>query len=449
MYTLAHLPPIVGADARTSDSNADIAHAGDTVIVHCAGELTSLRLQVGGSFETRFGRFSHDDVLGRPLGGRVYARDGGAARRMRGGFVEVLRWTPELWTRALRHRTQILYFADCAAIVAQLGLRPGAVVIESGTGSGSLTSALARAVAPHGHVHTFDFNAGRAEAAAIDVAALGLSGVVTPRQGDACAGFGRDLDGTADAVFLDLPSPWAALPHAHAALKATNGAVCCFSPCIEQVQRTCLRLRGLGFEDIRTVEALARDYEVLALEMPRHPCARPFFEAGVAVPEPAVLAPAYPSTLLNVTSQPSRPNWKTAGKRPRQDAAAQPTAAPGSTAGMESSSEQPGAPPRAPAAAAAAIAGLAPTPPYPAWAAAPQPLSVRQVGEGASGHTGYLTFAMLYSKRLSSADALAGRLLTEDDAQCLISRDSTGGDEDSSEEDGDSQTGSSGAPPAA
>ena len=238
MYTLAHLAPVVGADARASPWACDVAHVGETVIVHCAGELTSVCLRAGGSFETRFGRFSHDDVLGRPLGGRVYARDGGSARRSRGGFVEVLRWTPELWTRALRHRTQILYFADCAAIVAQLGLRPGAVVIESGTGSGSLTAALARAVAPHGRVHSFDFNAGRAAAAAADVAALGLASVVTPRQGDACAGFGRDLDGTADAVFLDLPSPWDALPHAHAALKPANGAVCCFSPCIEQVQRT-------------------------------------------------------------------------------------------------------------------------------------------------------------------------------------------------------------------
>lgn len=32
-------------------------------------------------------------------------------------------------------------------------------------------------------------------------------------------GFGDDLNGKADAVFLDLPKPWAGIPHAVAAIK--------------------------------------------------------------------------------------------------------------------------------------------------------------------------------------------------------------------------------------
>ena len=39
--------------------------------------------------------------------------------------------------------------------------------------------------------------------------------------------------------------------------------MCCFSPCIEQVQRSCSSLARLGFEEIRTVECLQRMYDTV------------------------------------------------------------------------------------------------------------------------------------------------------------------------------------------
>jgi tRNA (adenine57-N1/adenine58-N1)-methyltransferase len=81
--------------------------------------------------------------------------------------------------QVLRHRTQILYVADISLVVANLALTPGKTVLESGTGSGSLTHSLARAVAPHGHVYTFDFHQLRADEARAEFDRHGLTGLVT------------------------------------------------------------------------------------------------------------------------------------------------------------------------------------------------------------------------------------------------------------------------------
>ena len=57
-------------------------------------------------------------------------------------------------------RTQIIQPSDQAVIISMLCLRPGCVVVESGTGSGALTISLAQAVA-HGQVFTFDLTGSR------------------------------------------------------------------------------------------------------------------------------------------------------------------------------------------------------------------------------------------------------------------------------------------------
>lgn len=56
-------------------------------------------------------------------------------------------------------------------------------------------------------------------------------------------GFPVAFSGLADSVFLDLPQPWLAIPSAAKMLKE-DGVLCSFSPCIEQVQRSCETLRS-------------------------------------------------------------------------------------------------------------------------------------------------------------------------------------------------------------
>ena len=54
-------------------------------------------------------------------------------------------------------------------------------MLETGTGSGSLTSAMARSVLPSGHIHTYEFHAERAQKARDDFALLGIGGRAQPR----------------------------------------------------------------------------------------------------------------------------------------------------------------------------------------------------------------------------------------------------------------------------
>lgn len=239
--------------AKKLSFNRSISN-GDLVIVYERHDnMKAVTVSEGSILQNRFGVFKHSDWIGKPFGSKVISS--------KGGFVYLLAPTPELWTLVLNHRTQILYIADISFVIMYLEIVPGSVVFESGTGSGSLTTSLARAVASSGHVYTFDFHEQRAASAWADFERTGLSSLVTVEVRDIQGeGFPDDFTGRVDSVFLDLPQPWLAIPSAAKVLRH-DGTLCSFSPCIEQVQRTCETLQT-HFTDIRTFEVLLRTYEV-------------------------------------------------------------------------------------------------------------------------------------------------------------------------------------------
>ncbi|TRY70439.1 hypothetical protein TCAL_06528 [Tigriopus californicus] len=208
-------------------------------------------------FQTTYGALRVSDLIGQRFGTKV---------KLTRGYAYVLHPTPELWSKALPHRTQILYATDIATILLQLEIRPGSVVIESGTGSGSLSHSFIRSLWPSGHLHTFDYHESRVKAAQQEFQEHQVGPAVSVRHRDVCAE-GFDLVDVADAVFLDLPHPWEAVPHAVQALKPTGGRLCSFSPCMEQVQKTCQVLRKCGFQEVTTLECLLREFQVRKISM--------------------------------------------------------------------------------------------------------------------------------------------------------------------------------------
>ncbi|ETW81897.1 hypothetical protein HETIRDRAFT_475459 [Heterobasidion irregulare TC 32-1] len=236
-------------------SDARIA-PGHLVIVWLTRDMVqSFIVTPGKEFNSKYGNYRHSDLLGLPYGSKVASRTGK-------GFIHVLRPTPELWTLALPHRTQILYIADIAFITSWLNIRPGSVVIEAGTGSGSFSHSVARTVGSTGKLWSYEFHEARANKARDEFTRHGMSDVVTLTHRNVCKD-GFTVEDTADSVFLDLPAPWEAVEHAKRALRRDCiTRICCFSPCIEQVLRTVSALNDAGFTDITMYETLLRPHEV-------------------------------------------------------------------------------------------------------------------------------------------------------------------------------------------
>lgn len=104
-----------------------------------------------------------------------------------------------------------------------LRLRNGSIVLESGTGSASMSHNVLRHIAPKGHLYTFEYHEVRAGVALDEFKRHKVDEFVTVAQRDVCS-FGFGFENFADAVFLDLPSPWKAVGHAREALKVLQFA---------------------------------------------------------------------------------------------------------------------------------------------------------------------------------------------------------------------------------
>lgn len=221
------------------------------------------------------------------------------------GFVHILPPTPEIWTSSLPHRTQVVYTPDYSYILQRIRARPGSRLIESGSGSGSFTHAAARAVyngQPEHHNHpsttgkvfSFEFHEQRFEKLKREIGEHGLEGLVEINHRDVYND-GFLVDGKspeADAIFLDLPAPWLALPHLSRRKPKTgtemkgvqsssstqddwvsplnphrSAYICTFSPCIEQVTRTVSEMRKLGWVEIEMFEIAHKRVQVYREKM--------------------------------------------------------------------------------------------------------------------------------------------------------------------------------------
>ncbi len=162
----------------------------------------------------------------------------------------------------------IIYPKDAGMILMKTGISAGSKVLEVGTGSGSLTMALAHAVRPTGCVHTYDRRTDLPENAHKNLKRAALSEYVVFHQRVAGEPFEEN---NFDAVILDIPTPWEEVAVVKDALKG-GGCLVSLNPTFNQIERMAEALKRSGFIRVESMELLERP--ILAREGKTRPVQR-------------------------------------------------------------------------------------------------------------------------------------------------------------------------------
>ncbi len=221
---------------------------GDFVLLYHSDRINYLvPVQAKGSFSTHRGQLRYDRLIGLEYGAAVRTHLGFLFFLLQPGLDDL--------TLKVRRTTTIVYPKDVGVLLTRAQVFPGARVIETGSGSGALTSILAHFVRPEGRVYSYERRPEFSANARQNVIRYGLERyceffVCDPEQ----AGFEQT---EVDALFLDIPEPWTLVPAAHRALRGGHVLVS-ISPTFEQVRRTVSALELQGFVRIEVVETLQR-----------------------------------------------------------------------------------------------------------------------------------------------------------------------------------------------
>lgn len=160
--------------------------------------------------------------------------------------------------QALKRKAQIILPRDISHILMNCSIQSGQTVFESGIGSGSLTIALATAVAPTGRVISYDNRSDFIDHAFDNLKQANLQQYVTAKERDVTKGIDEK---NLDAVILDIPNPWDAITYAYKSLKI-GGYLCTFSPLSTQVEQTIKEINNYSFIEIKTFENIQREMVV-------------------------------------------------------------------------------------------------------------------------------------------------------------------------------------------
>jgi tRNA (adenine57-N1/adenine58-N1)-methyltransferase len=227
-----------------------VAQPGDLVqLVSPSNKIFIFRLIPGGELQTHRGVISFDDLIGKTWGSEVFSHTGSAYFLLQPSLSDLLKET--------RRNTQIMYPKDIGYLLVKMGIGPGGKVLEAGTGSGALTTALAWAVGPQGRVFSYEVRPEMQNLARKNLDKLGLLNRVELKLRDIEEGFDEV---NVDALFLDVQNAYDFLAQARQALKP-GGFFGAILPTTNQVERLLKAFYDHHYAFVEICEIILRFYK--------------------------------------------------------------------------------------------------------------------------------------------------------------------------------------------
>ncbi len=236
-----------------SFSSSTHAQFGDLVqLVSPSNKVFIFRLVPGAELHTHRGIVHHDELVGKAWGSQVHTHLGSIYFLLEPSLSDILKET--------KRNTQIMYPKDIGYILVTMGIGPGSRVLEAGTGSGALTTALAWAVGPQGNVYSYEQRPEMQNLARKNLERVNLLERVEFKTRDISLGFDEQ---NVDALFLDVPNPYDFLGQVRQSLKS-GGYFGSILPTTNQVTRLLGALHQFQFAFVDVCEIMLRYYKVVS-----------------------------------------------------------------------------------------------------------------------------------------------------------------------------------------
>ncbi len=220
-------------------------------------KIFKVKLKEDGLFSSHQGVVPHNIIIGKESGTSFSTSIG----------KKVTAFAPTLFDHimSMPRISAIVYPKDIAMILVWADIFPGARVLEGGSGSGSLLSALTRAVGERGEVFSYDVRKDMQKMAKKNLKRF--FGEIPSNVHFINKNLYEGIEEKElDRILLDVTEPWKVIPYATASL-VSDGIVLAYTPTIVQAEKFHKELTKWGYYFIETFETILRPWTIQDLSV--------------------------------------------------------------------------------------------------------------------------------------------------------------------------------------